>query len=606
MTAKPLKRSEVARGDSWDLSPMYSSDAEWTECFSRALDLPTEASHWKGSLGDSPETLGKALSCAMNAFRTVEKLYVYAHLRQDQDLSDSAAVEMFEKAASLNSRLMAETSYMAPEILSLDQDIVGGWITHEAVSPFRVWLEEILRAAQHTLNASEEALLARVSEITRCFSGASGKLTNVELPARLPEVDLDEGGTLKLSNSNFIRVLTEGSPELRKSAFTGYYNELSGNTATLAALLEGQVKAHAFQATARNHASSLEASLFNDRVSRKVYDALIASVHRNLPSLHRYYHLKKGILGRERLRMCDLYAPIAGECNRRFTFQEAVEITLDALEPLGKSYVDTLSSGIGNGWVDRYENIGKRSGAYSSGCYDSPPYMLLNFTGTLDSVFTLAHEAGHSMHSYYSRKNRPYQESDYPIILAEVASITNEILLFEHLSRKLSDEGDLVPMLDHLVNSFRSTLFRQAMFAEFELLIHDHVEDGGVLTADFLRDRYYSLVKSFHGDAFAWDETDGLIGAEWARVPHFYYNFYVYKYATGMASAVAAGEAVLAGGEKSVGNYISFLSGGRSKPPLEQLLGIGIDLESPGPVNTAVARFEKALGTLEDILGKKG
>lgn len=603
MAATPLKRNKVATGDTWDLTPMYATDDEWQLCFSKACSLPQEASRFRGTLGNSPSSLSEALQHILEAYRTVEKLYVYAHLRQDQDLSDSAAVEMFEKAAALNSSLAAETSYMAPEILAIDPSIMASWLDTPAVKPYAIWLEDILRAAPHTLNASEEALLARASEVARCFSGASGKLTNVEMPARLPEIATDDGGTTKLTNSNFIRLLTEGTGTVRKAAFQGFYKELSGNTATLAALLEGQVKAHVFHARVRNFPSALSASLFNDRVGTEVYEALIAAVRKNLPTLHRYYDLKKRILGLESLGMHDLYTPITGGSTRRYTFEEAVELTLDAVGPLGSEYVETLSRGIGNRWVDRYENSGKRSGAYSSGCYDSPPYMLLNFTGTLDSVFTLAHEAGHSMHSHYSRKTRSYQESDYPIILAEVASITNEILLFEHLSRKLSDRNELVGMLDHLVNSFRSTLFRQTMFAEFELLIHRHVEEGGILTPDFLDDRYLSLVRAYHGDSFAWDDSDRLIAAEWARVPHFYYNFYVYKYATGMAAAVAASDAVLGG---KAAAYSDFLGGGRSRPPLEQLMDIGVDLSSPGPVNSAVARFAATTDALEEALGKKG
>lgn len=604
MAATPLKRNQVAEGDTWDLTPMFANDGEWQHSFSEASALPHEAARFRGTLGDSASSLALALKHILEAFRTVERLYVYAHLRQDQDLSDSAAVEMFEKAAALNSSLAAETSYMAPEILAVEPSMMAQWLETPAVKPYATWLDDILRAAPHTLNSSEEALLARASEVSRCFSGASGKLTNVEMPARLPEIVTDEGTTVKLTNSNFIRILTEGTRSVRKAAFQGFYNELSGNTATLAALLEGQVKAHVFHARARSFPEALSASLFNDRVGTGVYESLIAAVRKNLPTLHRYYDLKRRVLGLSSLGMHDLYTPIAGESARRYTFDEAVELTLDAVRPLGGEYVETLSRGIASRWVDRYENAGKRSGAYSSGCYDSPPYMLLNFTGTLDSVFTLAHEAGHSMHSHYSRRTRSYQESDYPIILAEVASITNEILLFEHLSGRLSDDrNELIGMLDHLVNSFRSTLFRQTMFAEFELLIHRHVENGGILTPDYLNGQYLDLVRAYHGDSFSWDSSDRLIASEWARVPHFYYNFYVYKYATGMAAAVAASDSVLAG---RAAEYTAFLGGGRSRPPLDQLIDIGVDLSSPGPVNSAVARFAATTDALEEALGKEG
>jgi oligoendopeptidase F len=606
MTETPSRRCDVPLEDTWDLTPMYDSDRHWAEALEEASSLPPQASRWRGALGTSPEKMEAALAEILRAYRTVEKLYVYAHLRQDQDLSDSAAVEMFEKAAALNAKLTAETSFLAPEILAIPQDTMDRWLLLDLLTPYRTWLEEILRAGPHTLDAPREELLARASEVARCFSGASGKLTNVEMPARLPDVADDEGSRVKLTNSSFIRLLTEGSREVRRNAYQSFYRELAGNAATLAALLEGQVKAHVFNARARNFPSALEASLFNDRVGRGVYRELISSVHRNLPALHRYYRLKKNILGVDRLAMYDLYAPIACEYPRRYTFMEAADLTLDAVKPLGDVYGKTLARGIENRWIDRYENVGKRSGAYSSGCYDSAPYILLNFTGTLDSVFTLAHEAGHSMHSHFSRKTRSYQESDYPILLAEVASITNEVLLFESLVKKASGPAELVPVLDHLVNGFRSTLFRQAMFAEFELLIHEHVEADGVLTPDFLRESYYTLVRTYHGDAFAWDDTDAMIGSEWARVPHFYYNFYVYKYATGMASAMAAGEAVLRGPGGYVDRYIEFLGGGRSRPPLDQLRGIDIDLETPEPVDIAAAGFTRTVALLEEALGKKG
>ncbi len=603
MTDTPSRRSDVPVEDTWDLTPMYDSDRSWAEALKKASGLPKQCARWKGTLGSSPENLVAALEQFLNAQRTVEKLYVYAHLRQDQDLSDSGAVEMFEKAAALYTGLAAETSYLAPEILAVPPETMDEWLAMDILAPYRTWLDETLRARPHILDAPREELMARAAEVARCFSGASGKLTNVEMPARLPEVSDDHGSTVKLTNSSFIRLLTEGSREVRRNTYHGFYRELAGNTATLAALLEGQVKAQIFNARARNFPSALEASLFNDRVSGTVYRELISAIHRNLPVLHRYYRLKSRVMGLDRLSMYDLYAPIASESPKRYSFQEATDLVLGAVKPMGEVYGQVLADGIRNRWIDRYENMGKRSGAYSSGCYDSPPYMLLNFTGTLDSVFTMAHEAGHSMHSYFSRKNRSYQDADYPILLAEVASITNEQLLFDYLVKRASGPGELVPLLDHLVNGFRSTLFRQAMFAEFELLINEHVEAGGVLTPDFLRENYYSLVKAYHGDAFSWDDSDAMIGTEWARIPHFYYNFYVYKYSTGMAAAVTAGEAILGGDGSYVGRYMEFLGGGRSRPPLDQLRGIGIDLESSEPVDTAAALFARTVTLLEETIG---
>ncbi|MCK7508484.1 MAG: M3 family metallopeptidase [Desulfobacterales bacterium] len=424
------------------------------------------------------------------------------------------------------------------------------------------------------------------------------------MPARLPEIETDDGRKQKLTNSNFIKDTHRGQPgSVRKAAFQGYYTELSGNTATLAALLEGQVKAHSFRAVARSFPiGGCRLAVQRQGQHRGVRLAYRCGAKEPADTAQVLRPQKKDTQASKPWNARPLH-PHRRRERQALHLRGSCRADPRRRHPLGATYVETLARGIENRWVDRYENAGKRSGAYSSGCYDSPPYMLLNFTGTLDSVFTLAHEAGHSMHSHYSRKNRSYQDSDYPIILAEVASITNEMLLFEHLSGKLSDRTELVGMLDHLVNSFRSTLFRQTMFAEFELLIHRHVEEGGILTPDYLNEQYFALVRAYHGDSFTWDDSDRLISTEWARVPHFYYDFYVYKYATGMAAAVAASEAVLSGRSDA---YSAFLAGGRSKPPLEQLMGLGVDLESPGPVDTAVARFARTTDALEEALGQKG
>ncbi|MBD3277871.1 MAG: oligoendopeptidase F, partial [Candidatus Aegiribacteria sp.] len=389
---------------------------------------------------------------------------------------------------------------------------------------------------------------------------------------------------------------------VRKDAFSGFYSEITGNVATKAALLEGQVKSQIFRARARKFDSALEASLFNDRVNVSVYDALIDSVHGNLPVVHKYFDLRKSVLDLDSAHMYDGYVPIVPETRGDYSWDDAVDLTLEAVAPLGDEYVETLRKGFANRWVDRYENVGKRSGAYSGGCYDSYPYILHNFNGTLQSVFTLAHEAGHSMHSYFSRENQPYHTSEYRIIVAEVASTTNEMLLIDLLLKRMDDSMEIAYLLDHLLGKFKSTIVRQTMFAEFEKLIHEHAESGDSLTPDYLNETYYELVRDYHGNSFAWDEEDSPIQAEWSRIPHFYYNFYVYKYATGLSSAVDIATRILEGEKGAVNSFIEFLKGGASKPPLELLKAAGVDLTTPEPVNSALSKMEDSLNELQEIL----
>jgi oligoendopeptidase F len=602
MAKEPRKRADVPEADRWAVESVFASDDAWEKEFSTTEGFDARAAAWSGRLGESPEILLRAVEEMMVQRRTLEKLYTYASMKQDGDLSDSTYTGMYSRIASRNNSVMTSQSFLSPELLAIPVRTMDSWLAVPELAPYRVLLEDILRYRPFTLSGNEEKLLTMSRDVTSGFSSAFGKLGNVDIPGRLPEIDDDEGGRIRITNGNFISLLHRRDRRVRKDAFSGFYTELKGNVPTLASLLESQVKSDIYYAKARNYPSALESSLFHDEVGREVYLSLIESVHRNLPVLHKYFQLKKRLLGVDPMHFYDVYVPTVPESRGSYTWDEAVELTLEAVTPLGPEYRALLEQGFRDRWADRYENTGKRSGAYSGGCYDTFPFILHNFSGTLDSVFTLAHEAGHSMHSLLSRMARPFHMADYRILVAEVASTTNEMLLVDLLSRRLTDPMEKAYLLDHLIGMFKGTLFRQCMFAEFEMLTHEHVETGGSLTSDWLNQTYFGLVRDYHGDAFDFDGEDAPIAWEWARIPHFYYNFYVYKYSTGLASSVDISARILRGEPGAVQSYLEFLRGGSSRPPLELLRGAGVDLTTPRPVDSALAFMAGVMKELSGLL----
>lgn len=598
MSMNPRRRPEVPAGDRWSVESLFESDASWEAAFAATAGFPARASGRAGTLSSSPGALLSALEEKLAQFRELERICVYASMRQDEDLSDPVHSSMDSRATTRLNETVAAWSFLEPELLAIPDAQMESLVASEALSPYRTILEEILRYRPHVLSKGEELLLSMSRDMAAAFQGAFGKLSNVDMPARLPEVRDGEGNLRKITNANLAELLEEQDRGVREAAFLGYYSELRGNRETAAALLDGEVKSNIFRARARRHASALEASLFDDRVSVDVYRSLIEAIHGHLPVMYRYFDFRRASLGLDSLRPWDLHTPAISIPRRRYTFDEAVEMTLRAVRPLGEAYAADLARGFEQRWVDRYENVSKRSGAYSGGCYDSHPFILHNFNGTLDSVFTLAHEAGHSMHSLMSRRRQPYHTSDYRIILAEVASTLNEVLLTEMLMTE-TDDGDLrAYLLDNIVRDFRATVFRQTMFAEFEWLIHSEVERGGALTTEFLDGEYLRLVKLYHGAGMDLGGDAGMIASEWARIPHFYYNFYVYKYATGLCSAVAIARRILDGAPGALESYLDFLSAGSSKPPLELLRAAGIDLETPAPVSDALGYLSTVVDRL--------
>ena len=595
-------RNDVPAGSRWNVEAVYASDDGWEKDFGETAAFMDSMKKWTGRLGEDPGTLKAAIEELLSQHRFLEKLFTYANMKGDEDLGNSLYSGMLSRIRSRLVEFSAAHSFFTPELMAIPEDTMNSWLETPELEPYRTWLQDILRYRSHILSEKEEVLLANTREIISGFSSAFGKLNNVDIPARLPEIKDENGNTVKLTSGNFSAFLQKKDRRVRKDAFLGFYREVKGNVATKAALLEGQVKSDIFRARTRNYNSALEASLFNDIVSVSVYDSLIQSVHNNLPVLHRYFQFRKNTLNIDSAHMYDIGVPVVPESKADYTWDEAVNLTLEAVAPLGSEYVDTLAQGFANRWVDIYENKGKRSGAYSGGCYDSHPYILHNFNGTLRSVFTLAHEAGHSMHSLLSRKSQPYHMSEYKIIVAEVASTTNEMLLIDLLLKRMDDDQEKAYLLDHLLGTFKSTLVRQTMFAEFEKLIHEHVESGNPLTPDYLNSSYYDLTKLYHGDSFAWNDEDDLIAAEWSRIPHFYYNFYVYKYATGLSSAIDISSRILSGEPGAIKSFIAFLKCGSSEPPLELLKGAGVDLTTPEPVNSALKKMGNTLEELEKIL----
>ena len=595
-------RDQVPESDKWDLSTLYTSDQEWEKALASISSLTDSLVNFKGRLAESAETLLKALKAQEKLYQTIETVYNYASLQHAADVGDAKAQDMQGRIMMAYSAADAKSAFFSPELLSIPDEKINEWMKDSSFDDYRVYLQKSLRMKDHTLSEKEERLMALQSESASTASNTFSMLENVDLTFASVKVD---GQEKPLTNSTWSIFLENPDRAVRKDAYTKYYASFEAHQNTIAALYAGSVNQDVFRARARGYKSSLDAALFSNKVNESVYRNLIDTVHKNLPALHRYYALRKALLGVEELRHYDVYVPLVSDVKTHTSYDEAVEICRKALSPLGKEYTDTLCDGLKKGWVDRYENKGKRSGAFSSGAYTGYPYILLNYKDSvIRDVFTMAHEGGHSMHSWYSKNNNPFMCYDYTIFEAEVASTFNEELVFEYLLKEAKaccDDKMTAYLLAMRANDILATLHRQTMFAEFELKAHELVESGTPLNAEILRKIYRELLELYFGPEMHFESNSDMEGL---RIPHFYNAFYVYKYATGISAALALAKRVTTGGEAERKDYFTFLKSGGSRYPIESLRIAGVDMESTGPIQSALDTFESLVTELESILKK--
>ena len=589
MTAKTIpQRKDIPDRHTWDLTPLFKSDKPWETVFAEVENNLEYYNKYKGRLKESVSVFKEAIEFHLGLTRKIERLYTYAHLKSDEDKSNQYCLGLHQRALNLLTRSSEMASYMTPEIQSIPNEIINQYMEDASLGELRFYLEKILRYKPHTRSEMEEQILAMSREIANGPSLVFSQLDNVDL--KFGTITDDSGNEIELSHGNFTTFLTSPHRELRKKAFFQYYQAYQDHKHTLAATLSNSIKKDFFYARVRNFNNCRISALFSDNIQETVYDNLIESVKRNLGPLFKYLNFRKKALGLKELHFYDTYVPIIEDVNFRMPYEEAVDVAVSAMAPLGEEYCKVLEEGLLGGWVDRYENRGKRSGAYSSGCYDSPPYILLNYDEhNLNSLYTLIHEAGHSMHSYYSKKYQPYVDHDYTIFVAEVASTFNEDLLSRYLLEVYKDNPKMKAyILNREIDNIRATLFRQTMFAEFEQITHAIVEAHDPLTLEVMTENYHKLLQMYFGDSLVLEPELSL---EYLRIPHFYSAFYVYKYATGVSAAIALADKVVNGGETARRVYLDFLKLGGSKFPLDELLDAGIDMRSPEPIEQAVAHF---------------
>ena len=592
-------RSDIPESHKWDLSHLFADVSKWQEDFAWVQREYPKLQEWKGRVGESAQTLAEILEFEKSLELKMERVYHYASLQLAEDSTNNEYLARIGQVQNLLTKIGEAAAFVVPEILAIDDQKFAEFIADPALKDWRIKLHKLRRMKPHVLSEAEERILALGSVALSGYDDTFSQLTDVDMKFG---VLTDETGREKpLTQSSFSSFLVKRDPELRKRAFHQFYAEFRDHEYTLAASLAYSVKADVFHARARHYSSALAATLFPDDVPVSVYEGLISSVLGNLEPLFRYFDLRRRVLGLDELHHYDTYVPLVPEIETRFTFDHAVEMVLAALAPLGKEYVDVLAEGLrSKRWCDRYENKGKRSGAFSSGSYGAPPYILMNYKeDVFADVYTLAHEAGHSIHSWFSQTAQLFQEYEYPIFLAEVASTFNEELLTHHLLETTRDPKMRAYVINRQIDDLRGTLFRQTMFAEFEKIIHAIEESGDALTLDVFKSEYHKLLETYFAENFVLDPELDL---ECLRISHFYHAFYVYKYATGISAAVALSQRVLAGDSGSVKAYLDFLRSGGSKFPLETLKAAGVDMTTAAPIESTLRLFERRLAELEELL----
>ena len=593
------ERKDVNFADTWALTDLYENDAQWHEDFQWNQDYLKYVKGYQGRLGESAQLLYNWLQLGDEMSLIFEHLAVYAFRRADEDTRATEPQEMCAQLTNFMTQLNTATAFETNEILAIpDEKLEQFYKDNPALEGYRRHLDEIRRRRAHILSPAEERLLAMAGELSENPDNIFSMLNDADLT--FPDAIDAQGQAHHVTHGSYIPMMYGPDRTLRKSAFESLYGVYESHKNTLAATLAAQAKQLWFFAQARKYPSALAAALDRTEVPESVYHSLIDAVRENLPKLHRYTSLRKKLLGVEELHFYDLYANMVGDVEMKFTFKEAKELVLKALAPLSENYLNGLRAGFEGRWIDVYENVGKRSGAYSSGARPHP-FVLLNFQGTLNDVFTLAHEMGHAMHSELSNVNQPVVYSDYVIFVAEVASTCNEALLMEYLLNNTTDKREKAYLINYFLEQFRTTLYRQTMFAEFELKINELAQQGQGITADRCCEIYRKLNEDYFGKDIV---VDDQIALEWARIPHFYYNYYVYQYATGYAAAIAISRRILKEGQPAVDDYFKFLSGGCSMPPIELLKLAGVDLSTPAPIHQALELFDQLIDQLDELLAE--
>lgn len=599
--AEVLTRQDVDVTETWNLESIYATNEAWEEEFESVKAMLPLLVEYKGRLGQSAETLYEGLQLRDKVSRRLYKLYTYAHMRYDENTADSFYQAMNDRARTLASQIGATLAFMTPELLAVPESTIETYLNENPdLAMYRHAFDELNQEREHVLTEAEEAILAKAGEVLGQSGTTFGMLNNADLT--FPKIKGEDGEETELTHGRFITFLESSDRSVREAAFKAMYGTYAKYTNTLASTLAGSVKKDNFYADVRKFPSARAAALHGNAIPESVYDGLVEAVHEHLPLLHRYVALRKRVLGLDELHVYDMYTPLVSEVEMKVSYEEAKQLMVEGLAPLGAEYKHILEEGLSERWVDVRETRGKRSGAYSSGAYDTQPFILMNWQDNINNLFTLAHEFGHSVHSYYTRKSQPYPYGDYSIFVAEVASTTNEALLNDYLLKKVTDRKEKLYLLNNQLETFRGTLFRQTMFAEFEHAIHDAARLGQSLTPEFLTSTYYALNQKYFGEEIILDEE---IGLEWARIPHFYYNYYVYQYATGISAAAALTDQILEEGQPAVERYINnFLKAGSSDYPIEVLKAAGVDMTTKAPVEAALRQFERVLDEFEALLAE--
>lgn len=592
------KREEIESIYKWKLEDIYESPEKWEDDFKKVKTLSDEIVQYKGTLGESYNKLLECLRLSDELLSQNDKLFVYARMKRDENNANPIYQALADRAAGLSTTVYASVSYIVPEIISIPEEKLNRFLEESKdLQLYKQFIDESLRQKKHILSENEEELLALSSEVAHAPHDIFTMLNNADI--KFPFIKDENGEDIEVTKGRYVKFLESKDRRVREDAFHAVYDTYKKQNNTLAATLTSNVKKNRFYSIVRKYGSSLEASLDSDNITTEVYDNLISTVGSNLDLLHKYLRLRKKLLKVDELHMYDLYVPIVEEAKKNIYYKDALEIVEKGLQPLGEEYIGYLKHGFNSSWIDVFENEGKTSGAYSWGAYKTHPYVLLNYQGMVNDVFTIAHEMGHALHSFYTNKTQPYIYSEYKIFVAEVASTVNESLLMKYMLKNTVSKNEKAYLLNHYLEEFRGTVFRQVMFAEFEKIIHSKVEQGESLTSQELCNIYFDLNVKYYGKEVVIDED---IRMEWARIPHFYNSFYVYKYATGFSAATSLSEQILTEGKPAVDRYIKFLSSGGSDYPLELLKKAGVNLSTSTSIQDALNVFGELLNELEALI----